>query len=41
MARYASAAVFVLVPILWGLLMIPVLDFLEKKIFFLIQKNNK
>lgn len=41
MTRYAAAAVLVLVPLLWGILMVPVLDFFEKKIFLLTQKNNK
>ncbi len=41
MARYAAAAALVLVPILWGILMVPVLDFFEKKIFLLTQKYNR
>jgi hypothetical protein len=41
MFRYAAAAVLVLVPVLWGMLMVLVLDFFEKKIFLLTQKNNK
>lgn len=41
MARYAAAAVLVLVPIVWGMLMVPVLDFFEKKLFLLKQKNNR
>jgi len=41
MSRYTAAAVLVLVPILWGLLMGPLLDFFEKKIFLLTKKNNK
>ena len=41
MARYAAAAVLVLVPLLWGILLVPLLDFFEKKIFLLTQKNNR
>ena len=41
MTKYAAAAVLVFVPIIWGTLMVPVLDFFEKKIFILAQKNTK
>jgi len=41
MARYAAAAVLVIIPILWGILMVPFLDLFEKKIFLLTHKNNK
>ena len=33
MVKYAAAAVLVLVPLLWGALMVPLLDFFEKFIF--------
>lgn len=33
MVKYAAAAVLVLVPLLWGALMVPVLDFFENLIF--------
>ncbi len=33
MIKFIAAAVLVLVPLLWGALMVPVLDFFENKIF--------
>ncbi len=41
MVRFAAAAVMVLVPLLWGYLMVPVMGFFEKKILMLLQKSNK
>lgn len=32
MVKYAAAAVLVLVPLLWGALMVPVLNFIENLI---------
>ncbi len=40
MVKYAAVSVLVLIPVLWGILMVPVLDFFEKKIFLLSQKRN-
>ncbi len=40
MARYAAAVVLVLVPVIWGIIMVPVLDFFEKKLVLLAQRNN-
>lgn len=33
MVKYAAVAALVLVPLLWGALMVPVLDFFENLIF--------
>ena len=41
MAIYAAPAVLVFAPMIWGMLMVPILDFFEKKIYLLTQKNNK
>lgn len=40
MVKYAAAAVLVLVPLLWGVLMVPVLDFFENLIFKLSENRE-
>ncbi len=40
MIKYAAAAVLVLVPLLWGALMVPVLDFFEN-LFFKRSENQE
>ena len=38
--RYAAAAVLVFIPLIWGAVMVPVLDYLEKKIIYYLEKKN-
>jgi hypothetical protein len=41
MVKFAAVAVLVLVPLLWGAIMVPVLDFFEKKILLRSGKSGK